>query len=255
MLRRPFALPNDVQIKHKCKWERFAFDKLGCVLCAAKHECAAGKCSQTYECEDGTICQLSGVVINKYNFQMHEWDNNYPSYAMRRNLNLRNKTDRNTDGIIYNTVQEILCQCDDSVMTHGENSNLLKQLSQQICTTVAFFSTEMCMKIKSLDYRNLAIGMLYLMKHGISMHGVNILPKVPILMEILPAESQLHRRFNFKCKNITDVENKIKLFLRDISIVQLEKICWNTNSLKDSTWHPVTIDAKHLNYDQTSNQL
>lgn len=228
LLRQPFALPTDVPVKHDCKWERFAFDKLGCVLCAAIHECGAGKCTQTSESEDGIVCELSGIVIHKYNFQIHEWDNNYPSYAMRRNFNTRNNTDQSTHCVIRDTVKEILQQCNDNA-SDNTNPNLLNELSAQIGTTIAFFSTEMGMKIKSLDYRNLSIGMLYLMKHGISMHGVHILPRMSILQKILPPESQLHRRFNFKCKNITDVENKIKLYLRDINIAQLEKICWNTN--------------------------
>jgi len=62
-------------------------------------------------------------------------------------------------------------------------------------------------------YKNFTFGMLYLMKSGIQLHGVHILPTVMALQNLLPPESQLQRRFNFKCKNITDVENKINLLL------------------------------------------
>jgi hypothetical protein len=227
-LRRPFVLPTDVPMPHTCKWERFAFDKLGCVLCAAIHDCAAGKCTQTHEAEDGTICLLSGVVINRYNFQMHEWDNNYPSFAMRRNQCTRSKVDLNTDCIVHDTVNDLLVQKNTGNKTH----HLVNLLSRQICTTIAFFATEMQMKIKILDYRNWTIGILYLMKNGISMHGVHVLPKISALQTLLPPESQLHRQYNFKCKNITDVENKMKLYLRDINVAQLQKFCWNTNLKK-----------------------
>jgi len=124
---------------------------------------------------------------------------------------------------VQKAIVELLQHCENT----PDFASLCKYLNKQVCTTIAFLSTEMGMKLKMMDYKNFTFGMLYLMKSGIQLHGVHILPTVMELQHLLPPESQLQRRFNFKCKNITDVENKIKLLLRDISAKQLQSACWN----------------------------
>ena len=223
MLRRPFALPQDIEISHTCRWESVTFSKFGCTLCGKIHCCDDGKCKHTIQCNYGRVCSLSGVVVDKYNFQVNEWDTNYPSYAVRRGPSTRCKADKNHDIIVQKAIAELLQHCERT----PDFDRLCEYLNKQVCTTIAFLSTDMGMKLKMVDYKNFTFGMLYLMKSGIQLHGVHILPVVMALHNLLPPESQLQRRFNFKCKNITDVENKIKLLLRDISAKQLQSACWN----------------------------
>ena len=226
MLRRPFALPQEIDIPHTCQWESFAFSKLGCTLCGKIHCCDDGRCENTFQCSDGTVCALSGIVVNKYNFQINEWDTNYPSYAVKRGLSTRSKTDKNCELLVQNAIAEVLQHCEHT----PDFVQLCDFLSKQVCKTIAFFATEMGMKIKMVDYKNFTFGMLYLMKNGVQLHGVHVLPVVHALRNLLPPESQLQRRFNFKCKNITDVENKIKLLLREINAKQLQCACWSTGT-------------------------
>lgn len=222
-LRQPFALPADIAIPHKCKWEMFAFNSLGCLLCSRVHTCTFGNCQDTYEVGDGTVCALSGVVINRYNFQVNEWDHNYPTYAVKSCAAVRNKPERNIELMVNKAISELVQTTPET----ASRTKLCNMLTKQVCTTIAFFSSEMGMKIKSVDFRNLSIGMLYLMKTGVRLNGLDILPAINQLHDILPPESQLQRRYNFRCKYITDVENKMKLLLRDINTKQLEKVCWN----------------------------
>ena len=223
LLRRPFALPQNVDISHTCRWEAFTFSKYGCTLCGKIHSCDDGRCEETVQCNYGTVCALSGIVVNTCNFEVNEWDTNYPSYAVKRGLSTRCKTDKNQDLVVQKAILELLQHCENM----PDFGSLCEYLNKQVCTTIAFLSTEMGMKLKMMDYKNFTFGMLYLMKSGIQLHGVHILPTVVALQTLLPPESQLQRRFNFKCKNITDVENKIKLLLRDMSAKQLQSACWN----------------------------
>ena len=68
--------------------------------------------------------------------------------------------------------------------------------------------------MKSGDLRNTIFGLVYLLKTGIYVGCVAIVPRVPELEQFLPHEGQLARYFDFRAKYITDVENKCKFAFR-----------------------------------------
>ena len=144
LLRRPFALPQNIDISHTCRWEAFTFSKFGCTLCGKIHSCDDGRCETTVQCNYGTVCALSGIVVNKYNFQVNEWDTNYPSYAVKRGLSTRCKTDKNQDLIVQKAISELLQNCENT----PDFCLLCEYLGKQVCTTIAFLSTEMGLKLK-----------------------------------------------------------------------------------------------------------
>lgn len=84
----------------------------------------------------------------------------------------------------------------------------------QLQCTIMKFHKQMRLNVKSNDLRNTVFGLMYVMRSGITIDNCRIMPRVPILNLILPAESLLDRCFNFKAKMITDVENRCKINFR-----------------------------------------
>lgn len=68
------------------------------------------------------------------------------------------------------------------------------------------------------------VGLLYLMRSGLVLHGVTVLPSNPELAWLLPLESYLFPCFQIRCKTITEVENLVKINVRLLSGMQLQKL-------------------------------
>jgi hypothetical protein len=69
--------------------------------------------------------------------------------------------------------------------------------------------------------QNSTIGLLYLLRNGIIVHDMVVLPKLQILESVLPLESHLQTFFSIRAKCITETENVIKIILRHVSKQQL----------------------------------
>jgi len=68
--------------------------------------------------------------------------------------------------------------------------------------------------------RGTVIGLMYLMRHGIIVKGVVVLPRLHMLHNTLPLETHLHF-FGMKAKVITETENTVKQVLKHLSIQEL----------------------------------
>lgn len=73
------------------------------------------------------------------------------------------------------------------------------------------------MHLKFTDTINIATGTLYLMRAGVHMHGLCVVPQHATLKHMLPPESTLDLQFGIRPKSITDAENHIKFSLRTAS--------------------------------------
>lgn len=79
--------------------------------------------------------------------------------------------------------------------------------------------------------RPVAIGLLYLLRSGITMHGIVLLPKCTILCNILPLETQLDTVFKTRSKVITETENLVKTIFR----------CATVDALMDYGVHSIDV--------------
>ena len=59
------------------------------------------------------------------------------------------------------------------------------------------------------------VSVLYLMKHGVVMNGVQVLPRIPWLKKILPSEGSLQALWSIKAKCLTETENIIKDIMKN----------------------------------------
>lgn len=77
---------------------------------------------------------------------------------------------------------------------------------------------------------HLIVGLLYLMRVGLNVNGIVILPVLNILHSLLPLESLLLQFFGVKAKCITEVENVIKVNLRSLTQEQVRFLCIQNSS-------------------------
>lgn len=69
----------------------------------------------------------------------------------------------------------------------------------------------------------LIVGLLYLMRSGLVIGNMSILPKLQLLETLLPTENNLFAFFGIKCKTITETENLVKLQLRGTPLARLRQ--------------------------------
>lgn len=79
------------------------------------------------------------------------------------------------------------------------------------------------LSVRNSEIRNHAIGLLYLMRYGVYVFDVCILPQIQELQIYLPRESNLNKNFDFKAKFITDTENKFKFAFRMMKKNEIER--------------------------------
>jgi hypothetical protein len=83
------------------------------------------------------------------------------------------------------------------------------------------------MYIKPSELQEMAVGLMYLMRTGIYSQGKTILPVIPALGQMLPAEGVLKSHFNIRSKYITENENRAKQCLRHVSCAKLHSTQFN----------------------------
>lgn len=67
----------------------------------------------------------------------------------------------------------------------------------------------------------MVVGLLYLMRYGIVVKSIVVLPILNLLCEVLPMENHLGIFFNVKGKIITETENVVKMALKTLSTNEL----------------------------------
>lgn len=93
-----------------------------------------------------------------------------------------------------------------------------------ICNILNFINRTQTRNMSKIRQRPFTIGMLYLMRSGVDQQGVVLIPKIPELTRLLPMESQLAHAFKVRCKTITEVENTIKIIIRNITLKDMIKL-------------------------------
>lgn len=139
------------------------------------------------------------------------------SHTIQRVIN--SKSAGNRDAI--DVIQMALRINDDRKYYHAYDAEKRKHIadicSQQLRSTIPICNRYLQMNIRRNDMRVVVFGLMFLMRTGICIHDICVLPSITELYQILPNESNLFRNFNFKCKHITDIENKFKFHLRNVT--------------------------------------
>jgi len=104
----------------------------------------------------------------------------------------------------------------DTEFGHAARRRLAALCARQLALIVAVCEKYMPGKFKKSEMRIVVFGLMYLMRTGVVIEYITVIPRVPMLSHLLPVESNLQRFFDFKAKYITEVENKFKFLFRNL---------------------------------------
>jgi hypothetical protein len=119
---------------------------------------------------------------------------------------------------------DIACKVIQSLGNYREISHnsiesrrkLASHCTDIICRHICLLNKLCTGIITECKLKHIAVGLLYLMRNGIVMHGIVVLPRLDGLGAVLPIESHLQSIFLIKGKCITETENIVKIVLRAI---------------------------------------
>jgi len=248
-LRQPFVLPIGTK-HHTCEWENIDVDVLGCTLCGDIHVCDICTCKDVIETNHSVVCAVSGLVLRNYMYSDVEF---VDTVAVTGPLSqFEEDFDADVDSIVHNMIvsarskqyQRIaLCElllrwsrsevqsanmivnCANFMRKVQQNWHVFAFVSmnkrQELaleaaaeCRRILRFMVTCGMPIKAQEVQRLTVGLLYLMRHGISTGREVVLMQRADVCSILPAENCLLRYYGIHPKFITETENRIKFCLR-----------------------------------------
>ena len=100
-----------------------------------------------------------------------------------------------------NHVEEISSKCSSAIV---RLVNALELFPKHTNETKLFYHT---------------VGLLYLMRQGITCNNTALLTRMSILKNILPQENHIKAVFNVRAKVITETENMVKMCMRKLSSI------------------------------------
>lgn len=116
------------------------------------------------------------------------------------------------------------------------DESLRKEVAQTASEYIVRFLNMLAQKFKaqlSMFKDNiLFIGIVYLMRMGITMQNVILLPKIHVLQYLLPIEAHLKCYFKIKCKFITEIENLIKMCIRNLTNKEIDMMGFTSVDIK-----------------------
>ena len=252
LLKQPFTLPTNYTHTHTCDWKAIDVDLLGCVICGQIHACADLQCKNIIETEDGTVCALSGVYIRNKQYVLTEYQDTVNLTDMKvshrvieessyedilsvyqrlilsqtaENLHYKQQLNcvlkchqhfkrSHDNGVLWclRVVSEINDQM--HIFDRGERQAVIDVASKNCYNVLSVLVAEFGMYMKANELQEMAVGLLYLMRTGIRHSDSIVLPALPQLRHMLPAENLLGTHFGIRSKYITESENRTKLCLR-----------------------------------------
>ena len=99
--------------------------------------------------------------------------------------------------------------------------HVLHTAAQHIARIVSFMAQHCEPAPPCLKQPDFLIGLLYQMRVGVIVHDFVVLPRLPLLAYLLPAEQHLAAGFHVRAKAISEAENVVKHNLRKLSATLL----------------------------------
>jgi len=168
---------------------------------------------EQYDCIDAFVCEL---LLSETASRVHGIERKH--YLSKLTISIQKTINKHTaprgmlsvlalieDAVSHNTDRKGY-----SVFDHAGRQRVAESCVKQLRSTLPICNKFLKMNIKRTDMRSAVFGLLFLMRSGIHIHDICVLPSIPELLEFLPNESNLLKYFGFKSKTITEIENKFK---------------------------------------------
>ena len=97
-----------------------------------------------------------------------------------------------------------------------ERNVCVKLAALSIARLISFMRTH-CVNVPScVKQGGVVVGMLYMMRTGVTIDNITVLPRITQLKRLLPLEQHLPTYFNTRAKVVTEAENVIKYNMRGV---------------------------------------
>mgnify|MGYP004216618005 CR=1 FL=1 len=150
------------------------------------------------------------------------WKNKVQSQTMAMINNRKQKSSINLVTVLQTVMARTPAPClHRDAEEVGEVTVLV---STTLCRIINTCINALKMNMRPSEIKIVVFGLCYLMRSGVNMFGVAVIPKVDVLKTMLPPENALSSCFAFRAKHITDVENKIKFLFRGVTRAQLREL-------------------------------
>ena len=106
--------------------------------------------------------------------------------------------------------------------------------TEHICVLINIGHSRLQINVKQNDVRNTVIGLIYMMRFGVYVHDIVVLPRFKVLRYILPPENILLKNFGCRCKIITETENKYKIHIRQAPVNDLRNMGFMTRRQEET---------------------
>jgi hypothetical protein len=126
---------------------------------------------------------------------------------------------------LFNVCQRVDIPC---VVPAADMAHVVEVCAREICMLMSIAYYKLHMPTRPSDMRDNVVGLLFLMRTGITVHDVCVLPRLPLLRFVLPIENMLPKVFDIQSKTVTDVENRYKMNIRQLSRQQLLEAGFNS---------------------------
>jgi UL92 family len=105
--------------------------------------------------------------------------------------------------------------------SHAERLKCAHKATTAITQLLHFMRTHCGNVPTCVKHGGIVTGMLYMMRTGVTIDDITVLPRIPELKRLLPMEQHLMSFFNIRPKIVTEAENVIKYHLRNVAISSL----------------------------------
>lgn len=222
---------------------------LGCRVCGSIHSCDPLTCKEVVETNEGRVCALSGVVVYDKAYSDMEfldtmalsdsmpvaWDfdgdvettvmnilSSRYSQALRRKLLCASLVQvsndlRNSSNLMRTCIKFLENKGKTPYFFDFISNERREQLVLDVindCRRVIQLMIGKGMSIKSTEVQRITVGLLYLMRCGVTIGVSVILPQRTEMLKLLPPENTLLKAYDIHPKYITETENRLKFSIR-----------------------------------------
>jgi hypothetical protein len=105
--------------------------------------------------------------------------------------------------------------------SRSERLECARRATASITQLLQFMRTHCCNVPTCVKHGSIVTGMLYMMRTGVTIGDITVLPRITELKRLLPMEQHLMGFFNIRPKIVTEAENVIKYHMRNVALNSL----------------------------------
>lgn len=224
---------------------------LGCRVCGCVHICHSLTCKDVIETNEGRVCALSGVVVydkaysdleyldtlalsdsipvtNDFDGEMCNMVRNILSSRQSQNLRRKLLGARllHLNNNMHSSLNVLEC-CMKFLAGIDQAPYLFEFVSSKRREQIVLQAIEDCgrgmyvmisngMSIKPVEVQRITVGLLYMMRCGVTLGATVIMPQRTDIRSLLPPENTLLKTYGIHPKFITETENRLKFSIRSV---------------------------------------